>query len=278
MKKNYIIGILVLVVVLGAFLFYKGQRTIEPEQVAEVADIDLGKFKHGEDIFITPSELKKKLGSDSLVLLDGSHPKVYAKGHIAGAINIGFKGLCRTDGRPGDPLWGTILPKDKLKAKLESFGVTNDSLIVAYSDTFKGPGAGGRAVWQLRMAGLENVKLLYGGLEMWKRSGYELVKDQFEPTPSTGLVLKDYDETYRAELEEIRDNLNDIKLVDVRSKNEFTGDDTSRGESRGGHIKGAVWLEWKDLLNEDATPKSPEQIVAMMADFGIKPEDDFTLY
>ncbi len=244
----------------------------------EASTPKISDFKNGEDIFISATELKGKLGTSNLVILDGNHPKNFSKGHIPGAINIGFKGLSRSTGKPGDPLWGTILPQDELTAKLASFGITNDSLIVAYSDTFKGPGAGGRAVWQLRMAGLKNVKLLYGGLEMWRQAGFELTKDVHEPKQSNSLALKKYDESFRADLQYIETNLTNIKLLDVRSKKEFTGDDTSRGESRGGHITGAEWMEWTALLNVDSTPKSPDQIVAIMAGFGITPEDDFTVY
>lgn len=277
-KKRFIlisVGLAVIVVAALTFL----NRAPEPVQQASTATpIDIGIFKNGNDIFISPQDLKTKLAEKNLIILDGSHPKNYAQGHIPGAINIGFKGLSRSSGKPGDPLWGTILPPEELTKKLESFGVTNDSLIVAYSDTFKGPGAGGRAVWQLRMAGLKNVKLLYGGLEMWRQSGYELSKETPAPQASTGLVLQKYDESYRANLEFVQTNLDSIKIIDVRSEKEFTGDDTSRGEARGGHIKNSVWLEWKDLLNADSTPKSPEEITAILAKVGVGPKDDFVLY
>lgn len=161
---------------------------------------------------------------------------------------------------------------------MESFRVTNNSLIVAYSDTFKGPGAGDSAVWQLRMAGFSKVKLLYGGLEVWKRRGYELSKDTPHPTPSSGLVLSDYDESHRAEFQFVKENRTKTVLFDVRSKKEFTGDDTSRGEPRPGHIKGTQWFEWTALLNEDATPTPPQDIVQLMASYGVQLEDDFILY
>ena len=276
-KKSFIIAVCSLALLLVAGLsFMKNQEPTTQPTMATVIDLDL--FKNGRDIFITPQELKNKLGDKNLVILDGSHPKGYAKGHIPGAISIGFKGLSRSMGKPGDPLWGTILPKDELTKKLESFGVTNNSLIVAYSDTFKGPGAGGRAVWQLRMAGLTNVKLLYGGLETWKQNGYELSKDAPHLTPSTGLVLQPYNENYRAERAMVQENIASMKIIDVRSKKEFTGEDTSRGEARGGHIQNAVWLEWTDLLNSDSSPKSPQEITTLLAQFGVGPKDDFVLY
>jgi len=190
----------------------------------------------------------------------------------------GYKGLSLSVGKPGDENWGTILPQDALTEKLESFGVTNDTLIVAYSDTFKGPGSGGRAVWQLKMAGFDNARLLYGGLTVWRQLQFPVTKDVPIPTPAMGLTLKTYDESYRADRHFVEEHLATMKLVDVRSKNEFTGKDTSRGESRGGHIKGAEWLEWTSLLNQNSTPKSPEEIIAIMASVDIHPDDDFVLY
>lgn len=267
-----------LIGVIGVFtFFYYGKNTTEIIN-PETYKIELSDYKNGEDIFITPQTLKEKLGTKDLVILDGNHPKNFAKGHIPGAINIGFKGLCRSAGKPGDPEWGTILPKKELTEKLQSFGITNKTLVVAYSDTFKGPGAGGRAVWQLRMAGLENVKLLYGGQQLWKTLGYELTKEASIPTTTTGLVLNDYDESFRATRTSLEQNLGKIALIDVRSKKEFTGDDTSRGEARGGHITDAVWIEWTDFLNKDATPKTPDEITTLLAGYGVKPEDDFVLY
>ncbi len=245
---------------------------------AAINEIDLSLYKNGENIFITPEDLLEKLLDKNLVILDGNHPKIYAKGHIPGAINIGFKGLSGSQGKPGDAGWGTILPPEDLKAKLESFGITKESLIVCYSDTFKGPGAGGRAVWQQRMAGLDNVRLLYGGMSLWRQAGYELTREIPQITPSAGLVLQPYNENYRADLHFVSTHLDKLKIIDVRSKREYSGDDTSRGEARGGHIKNAEWLEWTTLLNPDSTPKSSKEIIALLAAMGVNPDDDFVLY
>lgn len=123
-------------------------------------------------------------------------------------------------------------------------------MIVCYSDTFKGPGAEGRAVWQLRMAGLDNVRLLYGGMSQWLQSGYELTGEIPEIIPSAGLVLQPYNEDFRADRHFVSTHLDKLKVIDVRSKKEYSGDDTSRGEARGGHIKNAEWLEWTSLLKK----------------------------
>ena len=240
-------------------------------------EVDLSVYKNG-DIFITPQELNEKLGDENVIIFDGNKQGAYAKGHIPGAINVGFHSFSNVEGKPGDPLWGTTLDKKELAKKLESYGVTNDKLVVFYSDVLPGPGPDGRNVWQLRMAGLDNVKLLYGGMPYWKELGYEVTKEvPAEPVPSTGLVLKDFDQSYLATKEHVRENLGKTVVIDVRTEKEFKGSQNA-GEARGGHIKGAKHILWSDLLNDNATPKSPEEITKIMADAGVTPEDDFVVY
>lgn len=278
-RKNKLFSLAALLVammlVLSACTSQPAQDAKQPEESA--SKVDLSGFEN-PDIFITPQELSGMLGDPNVIIFDGNKPDAYAKGHIPGAISVGFHSFSKVEGKPGDPLWGTSLDKEELTKKLESFGVTNDKTVVFYADVLTGPGPDGRNVWQMRMAGLDNVKLLYGGLAYWKELGYEVTKDAAPaPTPSTGLVLKDFDESYRATKDYVKENLDKTVIIDVRTEEEFKGSQKA-GEARGGHIKGAKPLLWKDLLNENATPKSPEEIKEIMAAAGVTPEDDFVVY
>lgn len=239
-------------------------------------EFDLSVYENN-DFLITPQQLQTLLGSEDLVLVDANKPDVYEKEHIPGAISAGLHAFSDTVGKPGEPGWGTVLDKEALKEKLNAMGIDNEKTVVFYSDVFKGPGADGRAVWQLQMAGMDNVKLLVGGLSYWKELGYEVTKEATEPVPTTGVVLKDYDESFGATKEYVFENLGKLAVIDVRSAKEYGGSQNA-GEPRGGHITGAVNVLWLDLLNENGTPKSPDEITKIMADAGIAPEDDFTLY
>jgi len=280
LKKKFIcIGTLLLALML--IISACGTLSQKPPNSADtsqtVLEADLSVYKNG-DIFITPQELKKKLGEKSVILFDTSKPDVYEKGHIPGAIGIGFHGLSKIVGKPGDPLWGTTLDKEELTKKLESYGVTNNTLVVFTSNVLPGPGSDGRNVWQLRMAGLDNVKLLYGGNPYWKELGYEMNKESSpKPTPVAGLTLKEFDKSYSADKAYVAANLGKTVIIDVRSDKEYKGSQDS-GEARGGHIQGAKHLLWSSILNENATPKSPEVITKMMADLGVSPQDDFVVY
>ena len=63
----------------------------------------------------------------------------------------------------------------------------------------------------------------------------------------------------------------DAVIWDVRSLAEYRGEN-SRGNARAGHVPGAVHLEWSELMREDDTFKSREEIEAIARGLGITPE------
>ncbi|OLN33194.1 sulfurtransferase [Desulfosporosinus metallidurans] len=278
-KRFFSIGALLLslMILLGACATWpqKPLNSVDSGQTKQAADLSI--YPKG-DLFITPQELKKRLGDQTAILVDTSKPDVYEKGHIPGAIGIGWHGLSQIVGKPGDPLWGTTLDKEALTKKLESYGVTNSTLVVFTSNVLPGPGSDGRNVWQLRMAGLDNVKLLYGGNPYWKELGYEMTKEA-SPKPAlvTGLILKEFDKSYSADKNYVYTNLGKTVSIDARTEKEYKGSQDA-GEARGGHIKGTKNLVWSSVLNENGTPKRPEEIIKRMADLGVTPQDDFVVY
>ena len=274
-NKLFVVGLCILMVLVSL----TGCSQNEEASAASPTEtpFDLSVYPNG-DYFITPDDLNAMLDDDKLVLLDCNKPDLYAKGHIEGAIGIGLHAFSNKVGKPGDPGWGTIQPKEQLEETLAGLGIDNDSTVVLYSNVFKGPGADGRGAWQLRLAGLENVKILLGGTTYWEESGYDFTKEvPAAPTPSAGVTLKEYDQDYIATKEEIYESLGQKVLIDVRSEKEFKGSQNA-GEPRGGHIKGAKHILWTDFLESNGVLKSPEDIEAMLAAFDVSKTDDFTLY
>lgn len=274
MKKRLLV-LTAVCLVMAFILSGCGSEKVSPEGISE-GKVDLSGFKN-PDVFITPQELNAGLGRNDIVILDFNKPDVYAKGHIPGAINVGWTNFSYMQGKPGDKKWGATYSREDLTKALEAYGVDNNKTVVAYSDVLKGPGPDGRFVWQLRMAGFNNARLLYGGMAFWEKSGYRLVSDPGKAVPAAGLTLKEFDGGYNATTDYVAESLGKIKIVDCRTKKEFDGAQNN-GEARGGHIKGAVFLEWKELLNPEATPKKAEEIVAIMKDKGITQQDEFIVY
>lgn len=239
-------------------------------------EFDISVYQNN-DFLITPEKLNSMLGNDNLVLIDCNKPDIYSSEHIPGAIGVGFHVFSDKIGKPGDPGWGIIKQKEDLQKTLASLGIDNQKTVVFYSNVFQGPGADGRAVWQLKIAGMNNVKILVGGLSYWKDLGYPVTAEVAESQPVSGVELKDYDQSYIATKDYVFNNLDKQVILDVRTEAEFKGSQKS-GEPRGGHIQGAINMLWTDLLNKDGTPKSPEEITTLMASVGVKPTDEFIVY
>jgi thiosulfate/3-mercaptopyruvate sulfurtransferase len=138
------------------------------------------------------------------------------------------------------------------------------------------------------MAGHANLRLLDGGRRKWIMEGRPLSRDvpHFPavayPTPVGAASM-------RIGRDNVRDHLREPRrlLLDQRSPEEYSGERVSdysfavdHGAERSGRIPGAVHLYFKELLNEDDSFKSPEQIRAVLAKAGIAPEkfDDIVCY
>jgi thiosulfate/3-mercaptopyruvate sulfurtransferase len=83
----------------------------------------------------------------------------------------------------------------------------------------------------------------------------------------TGIDLPEPDFSTRAFLRDVEAQLSqsDLALVDVRSPAEFSGEvlappGMSESAQRGGHIPGAVSAPWAQVVNEDGTFKSADEL------------------
>ena len=275
MKKKLSV-IFALVLCLTSSLFVGCSKKTESVDSSKI-EARINDYKDVE-FLISADELNGILGDKNVLLFDCNKPEVYEEGHIPGAVNIGLQAFTRADGKIGEEGWGTIVDKEELAKRLKNLGIDNDKTIVFYSDTTKGPGADGRAVWQLRMAGMDNVKFLNGGLTYWNEKGYETTKEVSKAVPTTKeVVLKDYDTHNSTTKEELYNNLGKEVLIDVRTEKEYKGSQDV-GEPRGGHIKGAEFRLWQDLMYPNGVIKSKEEIKKIMAEHNVELGDTFCVY
>ena len=147
------------------------------------------------DGLIDVQELDATVGSGSpsrLVLLDvrwrlGGPPpeEMYASGHLPAAVAVH---LDRDLAAPvGDGTRGRHpLPEPAaLQEALRRWGINEDSRVVAY-DEADGTSAA-RAWWLLRWAGLEDVRVLDGGIAAWTAAGLPVTTEL--PSPRSGNVV-----------------------------------------------------------------------------------------
>ena len=155
-------------------------------------------------------------------------------------------------------------------------GITENSKIVIY-DNGKNKLAG-RLYWIFNYMGAKDVNILKGHLKSWMKARKPVTPKATSITPAKFnanlnagiLATMDYVKAHK-------DDANVI-LVDVRSKDEFNGIDEDEEITRKGHIPGAINFEYKNILNEDDTIKTKEEIAEIMKNAGITSDKQIILY
>jgi len=212
---------------------------------------------------IPPAELAAR-SAGTVTVLDARSGGDYRAGHIPGAVRIDW-----TDFRDG---WGRTgrLPEnlDDLARRLATYGVDSDRPVVVYGNANRGWGEEGRIVWMLAYLGHPDVRLLDGGWSAWLASQQAVstapsrpLGAQFVARPVAAL---------RATADDVeRARHGAATVLDVRTREEWNGS-TPYFEARGGHVPGAVHLDWRELL--DATGRlDPEAARVRLRAAGLEP-------
>ncbi len=177
--------------------------------------------------------------------------KDYFRGHLPTAHHINFDTLRGTDA--GVPV--QYLPDDLTAALLVRAGIDKDRLHLVYATGDVLPNdeilSATMVVHVLEKFGVENIRIVDGGLKGWVEAGLEPVTAYFGneagdlPEKGKPEIASDIDDVLDAK------GKADIVLVDARPHNEFIGDDTVW--FRKGHIPGAVSYHWAKLMDDKNT-------------------------
>ncbi len=201
----------------------------------------------------------------------------YQLGHIPGAVLFDW----RKD--LNHSLQRDILTREQLEGLFSRSGIGEDTKIVLYGDFNNWFAA--YAFWDLQYYGVKNVVLMNGGRKKWIDEDNPLSKDVPHYSP-TSFRAKSPDETIRVYLRQALDlyNKQGVKLVDVRSPKEFTGEVLAPPEyptehaQRGGHIPGAVNIPWSQAVREDGTFKPYDEIKKLYDAQGVTADKDIVAY
>jgi len=193
--------------------------------------------------------------------------KAYDEGHVPGAIGWAWNSqLC-------DTLRRDILSKEQFEALLSDSGVSPATTLVIYGDNNNWFAAW--ALWQAKIYGHQDVRLMNGGRKKWLAEGRELSKDAPGVAP-TAYRAKPADLSLRAFLPEVQaaSSNRTAAMVDVRSPQEFTGEILAPPGlpetcQRGGHIPGARNIPWGKAANDDGTFKSAGELRTLYGAEGI---------
>jgi thiosulfate/3-mercaptopyruvate sulfurtransferase len=193
--------------------------------------------------------------------------KAYDEGHVPGALGWAWNSqLCDTVRRD-------ILPKPQFEELMASSGISNDTTVVIYGDNNNWFAAW--ALWQLKIYGHKDVRLMNGGRKKWLSEGRELSNEAPKVT-RTNYTASGADNSLRAFLPQVQGALaaRSWALVDVRSPQEFTGEILAPPGlpetcQRGGHIPGARNIPWGKACNDDGTFKSADELRSLYGSEGI---------
>ena len=197
---------------------------------------------------------------------DTAGDKNYNAGHIPGAYHINSDAVEYDDCDPwpygdGKDDFGLYDEKDvkpednfnirsgkQLSEFLKRNGITKDTKVVLYGRSASDSSVT-RVAFAMLYAGVEDVKVVDGGMQAWKAAGYDVETKVNEQKAggdnySFGTTVPAHPE-YILSAEDAKDKLqNDanFRLVSIRSTKEFEGEETGYGYiDYAGEPLGAVW-------------------------------------
>lgn len=223
-------------------------------------------------LIVEPDALEAALGTDGLLIVDLNELAAYEQGHIPGAVHLSFAALIG----PRPPAMGAIAPAEQLSGVLSAIGLTPETHVVACDG--EGTGKSSRFLWTLDVIGHEKFSLLNGGMHSWTAEGHPTETGINEPTPSNYTVCIGDDGI--ADKAHILDHLDDASTVvlDCRSPAEYEGTDVR--SARGGHIPGAVNMDWTMALDRGRNfrLKSEDELRALLTERGVSDDKEVIVH
>jgi thiosulfate/3-mercaptopyruvate sulfurtransferase len=234
-----------------------------------------------DNVLVSANWLLAHQRDKNLVLLHVGVPAEFEKEHIPGAIPVTPADFAfpRSEGA----LILQLLPPDQLKAKLEGYGISDDSRVVVYfAKDWVSPTT--RVYFSLDAAGLgERTSILDGGMPAWKAAGGPAVESANDPASAIQrkpgkITAKPHPELV-ADLDLVKASIkkSGVAIVDSRNPKFYDGEDAGN-MPRAGHIPGAKTLPFDTLVNDDNTMKSASDTAKVMEAAGIRPGDTVVSY
>lgn len=241
-------------------------------------------------VFVTPEWVQSVIDgnqpeSKNYTILEASwgtykDSPTYKKGHIPGALHVD------TSSVESEPIWNISDPKVVEKGMLD-LGVTKDKTVIIYGNDIS---AASRVAYAYLWAGVDNVKVLNGGIDAWKKAGYktETTVEKATPAKDFGTTVPAHPE-YLMSIETVQDKLKNDKnfrLVSIRSKEEFDGKTSGYSYiDRAGEPKGAVWghagsdpYNMQDYLHKDGTVITANEMEKLWSDSNLNKSNELSFY
>lgn len=182
--------------------------------------------------------LAEHLDDPAVRIVDCDESPAYQRLHIKGAVGLRVHHYLKGE----DEIH--VMPPEQFERVMSEHGIGNEHTVVAYDSS--GGLYAARLWWALDRYGHTSARVLNGGFRKWFGEGRPVTDRSPHVEPAA----------FRARtvagcvcgLDEVREAIGreEIVIWDVRSRAEHTGEDP-RQNKRGGHIPGAVNLEWLEM-------------------------------
>ena len=227
---------------------------------------------------LSPQEFRK-LSPNHVVLLDTRSSWKFLLGHVPGAIRIdGWKEFTQSrDGIPGQ------LNRNRrfIAEKLSSYGIDYSKTIVLYGDPTDKWRTDGRFFWMFEYFGFKNTFLLKGGYDLWRDQGFPVERGgarEVLPSQLKAEMIQINPEVF-ADQNWVQKRLHspEVVMIDNRERSEYEGS-TPYGSTRGGHIPGAIHIDWRDFFTSQGLLKPKPELKRLLNQFRIKPNQEILVY
>jgi thiosulfate/3-mercaptopyruvate sulfurtransferase len=249
-----------------------------------MAQITKTKYVHPE-VLVDTQWVEEHLDDNQVRIVEVDYdPKSnYNLGHIPTSILIDW----RKD--VNDPITRDILNIHDFQTLLQINGINNNTTVILYGDFNNWFAA--FAFWVFKYYRYKDVRLLDGGRKKWLEEDRPISKEVVNyPKGDYQLDEKiEPNDDIRAFLGQVKNALVSrrnfqLSLVDVRSEAEYRGEITAppeyptEGAQRGGHIPGAKNVPWAQVIKDDGTFKTVEEIRKLYEEQEITKDKDIITY
>ena len=141
--------------------------------------------------------------------------------------------------------------------KLQSWGVSNSSQVICYDDLSGAFAA--RMWWLLKWLGHDDVAVLDGGIDKWNERDLPLETDVHTRTEGTFSGQASHNMWVKVDYVQQQLTLSKINLIDARTKERFTADD-SKTDPVPGHVPGAMSYPFSENLSKQGVFLSKSEL------------------
>ena len=228
-------------------------------------------------ILVDADSLIPILGQSDLAIIDFRKPEFYNEAHIPGSVNI-----WRTDlENPNYPYGGMMPEKEVIELLLSRLGISNKDQIIIYDDN--GSVDASRLWWLLGYYYFDTVKVLNGGLSAWRDAGGTLSKESTVRKPAKFYLPDSTRNNMLIGKDELKSSIEQggigIKLVDVRSIDEYSGKVQKPGAQKAGRIPGSIHIEWSVAIDTSTNKfRTEEELWNVYRAHNIDSKDTIVVY